>query len=155
MNIIYFHLCTSGRNWRFCDCHMTDLLFQLLPVFLAPLLLLSLRVHILSIINSWARLLWLAGGPGDYRFSTNNRQAETIAGVGRLLRVLFNNSNPGQFHIISNISQSHGSQTLTGIDIIWRVYKRLLAFISRVPGLVVLEWGQEFTFLTFPGDAES
>ena len=73
----------------------------------------------------------------------------------RLLRFLLNNSNPSQFHMISSISQSHGSQTLTGTDIIWRVYKRLLAFISRAPGSVILEWGQEFTFLTFPGDAKA
>ena len=49
---------------------MADLLFKFLPVLLALLLLLSLRVCILSIIISWARLLWLREGLGQDSFST-------------------------------------------------------------------------------------
>ena len=55
-------------------------LFKLLPVHLAQLLLLSLHVHIFSITDSWASLLWLRGGLGDYSFSKNKRQAEDMRG---------------------------------------------------------------------------
>lgn len=53
--VIYSYLCTSGRNERFCDCHIAYLLFKLIPVLPAQLKLsvLSPYVHILSIINSW------------------------------------------------------------------------------------------------------
>ena len=46
----YCYLGTSGKNWRFCDCHMADLLFKLLPTLL---LLLLLHVYILLVVNSW------------------------------------------------------------------------------------------------------
>ena len=77
--IRYWYLDTSGRNWRFCDCHVTDLLLKFLPVILDQLLFLLLHVHILSIINSWARFLWPKGGLGDYSFFTQ-RQAEEMEG---------------------------------------------------------------------------
>lgn len=56
--VIYSYLCTSGRNERFCDCHIAYLLFKLIPVLLAQLSVLSPCVHILSIINSWSGKAW-------------------------------------------------------------------------------------------------
>lgn len=57
---------------------MADFLFKFLPLFLDQLWIGLLYVHILSIINSWARLLWLRGYLEDYSFSTNQRQAEDM-----------------------------------------------------------------------------
>ena len=63
--IRYCYLDTSGRNVRFCDCHMADLFFKFLPVSPGSVPNFCHYMFTLSVTNSWVRFLWLRRDLGD------------------------------------------------------------------------------------------
>ena len=76
-NICQTLLSMSFREWVniLWLCHMANMLFKLFWVLLTKLLFLELQVHIIPIINNWAKSFVTQGS-----FSANKKQSEDMLG---------------------------------------------------------------------------